>query len=279
MKLASLALAGLLSSCLCLLDFCMAAEPQLEGSGHAAEAPSAEPQPGDADGDEAAPSTGAPVFVATIITGNRSREFDSPARAMSELQRAVWLSRRARQDELEFRAVLAVNGVEHEFSSPDQARVACQAVIEALRRLTKVRAALEDIGSIPIAEQPASDRDGRPSDQPAASQEQALRTIRQRVNEALRQEVRSNQGRLPDQERWQQILAEQMDRARQDGLVGQDVPALAAEPQPATVALEARKHAEIEAVRHMLARAFSTASREDVEAAAETATVQIKPAE
>jgi hypothetical protein len=279
MKLASLALAGLLSSCLCLLDSAVAAEPEGESSGPAAEPLSAEPQPGDADRDESAQSAGSPVFVATIITGNRSREFDSPARAMSELQRAVWLNRRARQDELDFQAVLTINGVEHEFSSPDEARAACHAVIEALRRLTKVRATLEDIGSIPAAKPSTSDRDDSPSERPSASREQALLTIRQRVNEALRQEVRRNQGRLPDQERWQQILAEQMDRARRDGLVGHDAPAPAAEPQPATVALEARKHAEIVSVRHMLARAFSTASREDAEAAAETATAQIKPAE
>lgn len=281
MKLASLALAGLLSSCLCLLDCSAAAESDGEGSDQTdrVESLSTDPQPGGAEGDESAPSTGSPVFVATIITGNRSRDFDSPARAMSELQRAVWLNRRARQADLDFRAVLTVNGVEHDFTSPEEARAACHAVIEALRRLTKVRAALEDVGRIPVPERPGNDEDDSPSERPAAAQEQALLTIRQRVNEALRQEVRRNQGRLPDQERWQQILAEQMDRARRDGLVNNDAPALATEPQPAAVALEARKLAEIESVRHMLSRAFSTASREESESSAETATVQVKPAE
>jgi hypothetical protein len=103
-------------------------------------------------------------------------------------------------------------------------------------------------------------------------------TIRQRVNEALRQEARRNQDRLPEAQRWQQILAEQMDRARREGLVSED--AVAAPPAAVTAvdeALEARRQAEIDSVRQMLSQAFRGASGR--EADTPPATAQVKSAE
>ncbi|HUG93610.1 MAG TPA: hypothetical protein VML55_22410 [Planctomycetaceae bacterium] len=208
-------------------------------------------------------------FQATIVTADRSRKFDSPARALSELQRAAGLKRRAGKDDaLSFSAVLEVNGVEYEFSQPDDAGRACRALMDGLRRLARVRAALGDLGTIPDLEPvPAEgpDADGPPGrGQFRGTPEQAALTVRQRVNAALWQEVQRNQGRMPDQQRTQQIIAEQVDRARREGLLSDNAPAESVAPRlPAGAALEARKQAEIEAVREMLARAFSAAGGED----------------
>jgi hypothetical protein len=174
------------------------------------------------------------------------------------LQRAAALKRRSGKEHgPDFTAVLTINGVTYEFSNPDDARTACRALMEGLRRLSKVRANLGDIGSIPEVE--VTDAAGA-EDRGGATREQALQTVRQRVNDAVRQEVQRNQGRMPTPERMQQIMADQVDRARRDGLLPEQASSAAVPARRAAdAALEARKQSEIDAVREMLARALSSA--------------------
>lgn len=267
MKLASLALAGCLTSCLPLIAV-LGGESRDEGA--ARETFSAGPAAAEV-ADQSVRPTEPPSFAATIVTGNRTRQFDSPARAMSELHRAVWLMRRSGQeDSLIFEAVLTVNGVEHEFSSPDQARAACGAVVDALQRLARVRAGLNDVGMIPAAEQREGSSRDETSERPTDAPRQATLSVRQRVNQALDQEVPRPQSRVPEQKQRQQIVAPQTSRAPREALAADDA---AADGMPAVhsdastspgAALEARRQAEIDAVRRMLARAFSAGARSEV---------------
>jgi hypothetical protein len=207
-----------------------AAQPDLARPARKADGGAASRAPQDAGVEPEEPAS--PAFSAKIITGDRTREFDSPARALGELQRAAGLRRRSgKEDFLPFAAVLTVNGVEYEFSDADEARTACRAVLEGLRRLAKVRAALGDLGTIPEIDPvaPAAPADAAVSTDPSGDaggkgqpRESTAHTVRQRVNEALRHELQRNQGGLLSQQRIQQI--------------------------------------EIEAVRELLSRALSTAS-------------------
>ncbi len=162
----------------------------------------------------------------TVSVDDREKTYDSPIRAVTELRRAESKYKRLKSGEsMTFACVIDLNETKYEFNEPEAAREACQALTMATRRLSAIRKGLGDVGSIPEFDEKAAE-EAQDSDMPQVSPAQAAAIVRQRINMALYQQMmpRGNSGRPsqptpPNPQTIQRIIAQEVQKARDEGLL------------------------------------------------------------
>ena len=159
-------------------------------------------------------------FEIEVTSGERAKTFDHPSQALSEIARAVARAKRAKDGETPlFEAVMTLNEQVFKFSDPEAAQEACKAVTTALRELPKLRMGLGDLGEIPDVNPEDANPTGR-------TKAQAVAEVRRRIQVALRQQLsggtRSGRPTMPTPQTMQRIVAQEVDKARQEGLLPPD---------------------------------------------------------
>lgn len=202
------------------------------------------------------------TFECTITAGDKTKTFDTPSKAMTEARRSVSRQKRSK-DGVDFTASLKLNGTEYTFSDPKSAMDACSALLQANRRLLKLRMGLGDIGDIPAFD---------PAKVPGADSAKNAAEVRRRIQAALQKSSGGGGGAggyrrpaPPNPQAIQRTIATELQKARDEGLL------------PKALTLEERIAAEKEAVIQMLAAAFSKADGN--EASAEGGEAKKKEAE
>jgi hypothetical protein len=162
----------------------------------------------------------------TVVSGEKEKTYDTPLKPMSDLRRAVSKFKRLKEGEVsDFSATITLNGTGYQFDDPSDAQNACQALTNASRRLAAVRLGLGDIGEIPSFDPNAAALPAAAAPPTNPAQVKAL--IQRRVMQALYQQMmpQVTPGRAPSTPRppspqqIQQIYAQEIQRARDEGLL------------------------------------------------------------
>ncbi|WP_166829377.1 hypothetical protein [Thalassoroseus pseudoceratinae] len=211
----------------------------------------------------------------TVTVDDREKSFDSQIRAITELRRAESKYQRLKSGEtMMFSCVIDLNETKYEFTEPAAAREACQALTMATRRLSAIRKGLGDIGSIPEYDEEAA-KNAADADAPKVSPAQAMAIVRQRINAALYQQMvprgsgsggRPSQPSPPSPQAIQRLIAQEVQKARDEGLLPSNAAGL--NPLQAGDPVEN----EMEAITQMLSYVFSKAETPSEESAEEKET-------
>ncbi len=219
---------------------------------------------------QAAPMKQAPTpgkLEIQITSDDKTESFDHPGKAIRDLGRAISRAKRAKEgEEPAFEAVFTLNDQVFTFGDPEAALGAAKALITALRELPRLRMGLGDLDEIP--ELKLEDQQEQ-QQQPAANQKPkgqisraaAIAEVRRRINVALqRQMFVPNTGggvslRIPSQAMMQQVVKQEVDKARREGLLPDNTTPAQLGKGLGTDPREARK----DAIVQMLAAAFSHA--------------------
>lgn len=180
------------------------------------------------DPPKAAPMKQVPTegtFEIQVTNGERESTYSHPAKALTDINRAVSRAKRAKEgEEIAFEAVLTLNDQVFTFSDPEAAFEACRTLTNAMRELPKLRMGLGDLGEIPEVqkeEQPAAN----PTNQPMApkSRAAAIAEVRRRINLALQKQMagggRSGRPNIPNPLTMQRTIQQEIEKARQEGLL------------------------------------------------------------
>jgi hypothetical protein len=210
-------------------------------------------------------------FEIAITTDGETRTYDAPSKAIASLRRAVSQQKRTREGETpDFTAVITLNGTAYEFTDATDAQSACQSVTLATRQLATIRMGLGDIGPLPQLDPQLAAQTAQQDMKPTPAQ--AMMIVRQRIMLAMMNANSSSSGgggfggrpRRPSmpnplrmQQRLNQITQQEIQKARDEGLLPSGPAAVQGDP------IEHQK----EAVVQMLAMAFSKADPVDPAAA------------
>ena len=215
-----------------------------------------------------------------VTAGDKTETYEHPSKALRDIGRAVSRTKRAKEgEEPVFEAVITLNDQVFNFSDPEAALEACKALAGALRDLPKLKMGLGDLGEIPEV---------KPEDQPQQGQPQttkpkgppsraaAMAIVRQRINAALQRQMigtgSSGAGlRIPNPTTMQQIVNQELEKARREGLLptgananAGNLGAFAGDPR------EAKKEAIVQTLAFVLGQADSTGKGEEAPKAEET---------
>ncbi len=208
------------------------------------------------------------TFHATITAGERTQEMTSPSKAISALRRITSKRRRAKDVELEFKALINVNGGEYEFTKPADAQAALKAVAAAMARARKARIGFGEIGKIEKAEDAEKGESlkeikakAKEKQQKALSEQQkrfqAQRIVQFRIRQAFANEMQRSRGRPPNPLRLQQIVKAELDKAKAAGLISATADASSFNMNAADLA----RQSELESIRQLLGKAFRKANQ------------------
>jgi hypothetical protein len=211
-------------------------------------------------------------FEISVTSGDKVKSFPHPAKALTEISRAVARAKQAKEGEAPaFEAALTLNDQMFTFSDPEAALDACKALSTAMRDLPKLRMGLGDLGEIPEAKPETQPQPPGTTKQPtgAKSNAAAMAEVRRRINLALqRQMVGSGRGsygiRMPNPATMQQTINQELEKARQEGLLPANASAAnvgagfaGGDPK------EAKKEAIVQTLAFAFGRADSTGKAED----------------
>ncbi len=161
-------------------------------------------------------------FEIKVTMGDKVKSFPHPAKALSEIIRAVGRAKKAKEgDAPAFEAALTLNDQVFTFGNPEAALEACKTLSTAMRSLPKLKMGLGDLGEIPAV---------KPEDQAAAGpmgqakQIAGMMVVRQRIQVALQRQMGSRRGRYgipqaPNPAAMQQIIAQEIQKAQAEGLL------------------------------------------------------------
>jgi hypothetical protein len=184
---------------------------------------------GQDDTPKAAPAKQAPVkqipqpgkLEITVTSGDKEKSYTHPAKALPDINRALSRAKRAKEgEEPIFETAITLNEQLFTFSDPEAALEACKGLAAAMRDLPKLRMGLGDLGEIPEVkpeEQPAAAGN---SDQPkpALSPAAAQAEVRRRINAALQRQMIGT-GSIPNAQSVQNVVNQELERARREGLL------------------------------------------------------------
>lgn len=161
-----------------------------------------------------------------VTSGDKSKTYEHPSKAMTDISRAVSRAKKAKEgEEPAFEAAIHLNDQVFTFTEPDAALEACKSLSLAMRELPKLKMGLGDLGAIPEA---AAEANPMPNGttRPAAPKNQAaaMAEVRRRINNALQQQiVGTGRGGVsinyPTPQRMQQTINAEIEKARQEGLL------------------------------------------------------------
>jgi hypothetical protein len=196
-----------------------------------------------------------------VTSGDKSKTYEHPSKAISDISRAVTRAKRAKEGEaLVFESAIHLNEQVFTFTDPEAALEACKALSTAMRELPKLKMGLGDLGAIPEAKpEETNPMPNATGNRPMAPRNQAaaMQEVRRRINIALqRQMVGSGGGiRYPTPQQMQQTINAEVEKARAEGLLPANTNAANAANAFAGDPREAKK----EAIVQTLAFAFSKA--------------------
>lgn len=176
-----------------------------------------------------------------VETGKTDKTYTIPGKAMPTIARTAALQKR-RPDDVAFRATITLNEEAWEFRSAEDAKVACMALIEASRRLPRVRLGLGDLDKLPDAAAITV----------AANTVNPRVEVQRRIQEALQKQMQPRPGAtrppMPNPLTIQRTINEVVKKAREEGLITDKGPATGVNLQAV----------EKDAVAMLLGKAFST---------------------
>lgn len=187
-----------------------------------------------------------------VTSGEKSKTYEHPSKAMSDIARAASRAKKAKEGEEQvFEAAFHVNDQVFTFSDPEAAQEACKALSSAMRELPRLRMGLGDLGEIPeTAPETEPMPNGTTKPMGPISPAAAKAEVRRRINLALRRQIVGTglTIRYPSPAQVQQTINAEVEKARQEGLL----------PAAGNVGGDPRE-AKKEAIVQTLAFAFSKA--------------------
>ncbi len=206
-------------------------------------------------------------FDLKVTSGDREKSFTHPAKAVSEISRALSRLKRTKDGEAPvFEAVFTLNDQAFTFSDPEAALEACKALTNTMRDLPKLKMGLGDLGTIPEvkAEDIPAPAAGTPKSQAAAVAE-----VKRRIQMALQKQLGGGRGgyggrpSMPNPATIQRTIQQEVEKARAEGLLPplNNTPAAGGgfaggDPR------EARKEAIVQSLALVLGKASSTGKAE-----------------
>ncbi len=204
-------------------------------------------------------------FEMEVSSGEHKRTYSHPSKAISEIARAVGRAKRAKEGEAPaFEAAITLNDQQFTFSDPAAALEVCKALTAAMRDLPKLRMGLGDLGEIPEVKPEEAQAAAANQQAAAKTKAAAMMEVRRRIQMALRKQMmgggRSRRPRMPNPLTMQRTIAQEIQKAQQEGLLPSGA---AAGGFGGGDPIEAKKEAIVQNLAFVLGQADSTGRAEE----------------